>query len=69
MWEQLLVDLTEPRKIGNQCLHPKWPTLLQLFASISKDPLEALEKMDQVFVAVNFLDSVVRLPEDIYRGI
>ena len=29
--------LTIPRKTGDQCLHPKWPTLWQLFASLSKE--------------------------------
>ena len=40
--------------------------LQNISSSVSTDPLEALEKINQVMVAVNFLDSVVWLPEDIY---
>ena len=32
-------------------------------------PLGTLEKIDQVVVAINFLDSVVRLPEEVYLDI
>ena len=38
-------------------------------SSVSTDNSEALEKIDQVIVALNFLDSVVRLPGDIYGDI
>ena len=33
------------------------------------DPLGTLEKIDQVVFAINFLDSVVRLPEEVYLDI
>ena len=38
-------------------------------SSVSTDNSEALEKIDQVIVALNVLDSVVRLTEDIYGDI
>ena len=39
---------------------------LSLEPSEDLDPLGTLEKIDQVVVAINFLDSVVRLPEEVY---
>ena len=39
-------------------------------SSLSTEPtqeFDALEKIDQVVVAINFLDSVEWLPEDVYR--
>ena len=41
-------------------------------SSLSTEPtqqFDTLEKIDQVVVAINFLDSVVRLPEDVYGDI
>ena len=43
--------------------------LRNIISSVSTDPLEALVKIDQVIAAFNFLDSVVRLPKDIYGDI
>ena len=42
---------------------------LSLEPSEDFDPLGTLEKIDQVLVAINFLDSVVRLPEEVYLDI
>ena len=42
---------------------------LSLEPSEDFDPLGTLEKIDQVVVAINFLDSVVRLPERVYLDI
>ena len=43
--------------------------LRDISSSVSTDPTQTLDKIDQVVVAVNFLDSVVRLPEDVYGDI
>ena len=42
---------------------------LSLEPSDDFDPLGTLQKIDQVVVAINFLDSVVRLPEEVYLDI
>ena len=43
--------------------------LRNISSSVSTDPMRTLVKIDQVAVAVNFLDCVVRLNEDIYGDI
>ena len=43
--------------------------LRNISSSVSTDPMRTLVKNDQVAVPVNFLDSVVRLNEDIYGDI
>ena len=42
---------------------------LSLEPSDDFDPLGTLQKIDQVVVAINFLDSVVGLPEEEYLDI